>query len=85
MSIYVDSLRPTVPTANWRYKYSCHLFADDQLELIDFAVIKLVLKAEWYQDHKYPHFDITASKRAKALKLGAQEITTREWLLRHRG
>jgi len=84
MSVYVDSLRPTTTTTNWRYRYSCHLFADDHLELIDFAVVKLGLKTEWYQNHRYPHFDITASKRAKAIRLGAQEITTREWLLKHK-
>lgn len=73
MTVYVDQ-----PIHPWRGKLWCHLVADDLNELHAFAA-KLGLKREWFQNHKIqPHYDITAAKREKAIKLGANSITTRE-------
>jgi len=71
--IYVDSaINP------WKGKKWCHLVADDIQELHDFAV-KLGLKREWFQNHRIqPHYDITVSKREKAIKLGAISIETKQ-------
>ncbi len=84
MTVYVDQLSPTVRTRYWRYREACHLVADSQEELHVFAR-RLRLKRQWYQDHgKYPHYDLTASRRRVAVRLGAQETTTRAWIERQR-
>lgn len=57
----------------------CHLFADDLQELHDFA-LKLGLRLEWFQNKKFPHYDITLSKRNLAISLGAQEINLKDYL-----
>lgn len=66
MSVYVDeAIHP------WKNKMWAHLVADTLDELHDFA-LKLGLKREWYQVSKgVGHYDITASKREAAIKLGA--------------
>ena len=85
MTVYVDELRPTVPSPSWHYRASCHLTADSQEELHAFARDDLALKRHWYQDDgKYPHYDLTASRRRVAVRLGATEITAREWIKRVR-
>jgi len=33
------------------------------------------MKNEWAQFTKLPHYDLTAKRRAKALELGAQEVS----------
>ena len=84
MAVYVDELRPTPPGRrgrNWRYESYCHMVADSRSELLDFAA-QLGLRKGWFQDGKYPHFDLTANKRLQACRLGAVEITSREWLRR---
>ena len=72
--IYVDAaIHP------WKGKKWCHLTADSLEELHAFACDKLGLKASWFQNHRVmPHYDITASKRREAIKLGAIAITTKE-------
>lgn len=71
--IYVDQ-----PIHPWRGKLWCHLVADDLEELHQFAA-KLDLKQEWFQSHRVqPHYDITAAKRAIAMRLGAKELSTGE-------
>ena len=71
--IYVDQ-----PIHRWRSKLWCHLIADDLKELHEFAA-KLGLKREWFQNHRIqPHYDITESKRAIAVRMGANEITTKD-------
>ena len=71
--IYVDD-----PIHPWRGKKWCHMTADTLEELHSFAVDKLGLKLSWFQNKRIPHYDITASKRLKAIKLGAIAITTEE-------
>jgi len=71
--IYVDQ-----PIHTWRNKKWCHLIADDLDELHSFAA-QLGLKREWFQNHRIqPHYDITASKREQAIKLGAKSISTKQ-------
>ena len=81
--VYVDELRPTVPRPGRRFSRSCHMTADTLEELHAMAGL-LGLKPSWFQDGKYPHYDLTANKRYDATHLGAQEITTREWIERQR-
>lgn len=66
MAVYVDNERIA-----WKGRQWCHLVADTLAELHSFASL-LGLKRTWYQDRaSYPHYDVTVSVRAKALRLGA--------------
>jgi hypothetical protein len=77
--IMVDELQqPFRPRHRCFAAGSCHLMADDLDELHAFAG-RLGLKREWFQDYPlHPHYDLTASKRARALKLGAVFVPARE-------
>lgn len=59
---------------------SCHLTVDDgDLVALHAFAAKLGLKREWFQDHRFaPHYDLTASKRELALKLGAKFVPALE-------
>ncbi len=83
MTVYVDEIRPTVPNLNWRYSWGCHMTADTAEELHAFAH-DVGLKRQWYHDAKYPHYDLTATRRRVAVRLGATEIMAREWITRVR-
>lgn len=72
MPVYVDKLRDW----GWRLGPSCHLIADTNEELHDFAS-KLGLKRAWFQTDGDPHYDLVASKRAAAVRLGAVELDDR--------
>lgn len=64
----------------------CHMFADTEEELKDFAT-RLGLKKQWFQKKHNPflsHYDIVPSKRALAIKLGAIEESTKEYIVRTR-
>lgn len=67
---YVDSLRDY----GWRLGPSCHLFADTEEELHAFAR-RIGLQRRWAQVSRkgVRHYDLTASKRVKALESGAVE------------
>ncbi len=81
MSVYVDELFNTAGMSEkWRFKQSCHMPADTEAELHAMAA-KLGLKREWCQYPDNPirrHYDLTASKRALALKHSAVPLTWRE-------
>lgn len=68
--IAVDILQKTVPSRKWRYKQSCHMISTDLDELHAMAK-RIGLKRAWFQDGPKPHYDLTASMRAKAVLLGA--------------
>lgn len=78
MSVYVDSAR--LP---YRGMLMCHMTADTLDELHEMAKA-LGLKRAWFQDKSIPHYDIYQTKRAKAVKLGAIEETSRESVARIR-
>lgn len=67
--VYVDRLQ----NYGWRLGPSCHLIADSLPELHGFAA-RLGLRFEWFQLKSSPHYDLTASKRKRALELGAVEL-----------
>lgn len=74
MTVYVDDME-----APYRGMKMCHMLADSDEELLEFAD-KIGVQRKW---HQYPgtvksHFDICLSKRALAVRLGAKEITMRE-------
>lgn len=80
MTVYVDDWRQEARVGTVSGKWS-HLTADTEEELHNFAA-QLGLKRSWFQ-HKegqpwFDHYDITESKRQKAISLGAVPITWRE-------
>lgn len=78
MTVYVDPLQPTPKSKQWPYGSACHLYADSDEELHDFAR-RLGLLPAWFQDHHtLPHYDLTAGKRRHAMKAGAKSATMRE-------
>lgn len=76
--IYVDAAIHA-----WRGQRWCHLFSEDLDALHDFAA-RLGLRREWFQrppKASWPHYDITAKKRARAIRMGAQPTHHVETLL----
>ena len=80
MSVYVD---PAMDHG-WRLGPSCHLFADTLEELHVFAA-RIGMKPHWFQDKpSLPHYDLTLTKRARAVNLGAIEMSRRDAVLKWR-
>lgn len=68
--IYVDKL----PAKGWdRWNGGAHMLTTDLDELHAMAR-RIGLKRSWFQDKRFPHYDLTASKRALAVAAGAVEI-----------
>lgn len=75
MSVYVDVLRDW----GWRLGPSCHLIADTNEELHEFA-LKIGMKREWFQKSSSgPHYDLVRSRRIKAVQLGAIELDDKKF------
>lgn len=80
MAVYVDEVRDWTLIARargLRHTHWCHLTADTETELHAFAA-RLGLRRSWFQkkndrDYRW-HYDIVPTKRAQAVRLGAQEI-----------
>lgn len=71
MAVYVDDME-----APFRRMVMCHCIADTRKELLD-MMTKIGMNHKWIQqkDTAQEHFDICKSMRAKAVKLGAVELT----------
>ena len=77
MTCYVDTVR-SYPSAGLRYTRFCHLLADSPEELHAMAD-ELGIPRRFYQDHPWRwHHDLPEHLRARAVELGAQELTLRE-------
>lgn len=74
MSVYVDDMR-----APFGRMIMCHMIADTKAELISMAS-RIGVNTRWIQksDTCDEHFDISLTKRAEAVRLGAIEITWRQ-------
>ena len=72
--VYVDNMK-----ARFGRMIMCHMLADTTEELLDMAD-KIGVQRKWTQKAGTPeeHFDISLTKRAHAIELGAKEITGRE-------
>lgn len=75
MSVYVDEL--WYRCHGVALARSCHLMADSDRELAEFAK-RLGLPKSWKHGD---HYDLTPSRRAKAIRFGAEPITTRAMVL----
>lgn len=73
MSVYVDRLRDW----GWKLGPSCHLITDGENEELHEFAARLGLKKAWFQTDGDPHYDLTAGKRALAVRLGAVELEDR--------
>jgi hypothetical protein len=74
--IYVDALLPWPKTKNWPYGEACHLFTDPgNLDALHRFAASIGLKRQWFQDaSSMPHYDLTRTRRAQAVKRGAVEV-----------
>lgn len=84
MTVYVDdAFIPAVVGSiddEW-----CHMAADDDEELHAFA-LKIGLQRRWAQDeHGFLHYDLTKSRRRRAIAAGAKMITVVELVERFMG
>lgn len=78
--LYVDRIQ----NRGWRYGKSCHLIGDTLEELHAFA-IRLGMRREWFQDKPgKPHYDLTEARRTEAVRLGAVELSNREFITKLR-
>jgi len=75
--ILVGLAQVCVRTKIWRWNQSAHLFCDmpaNLEELHEFAE-RLGLKRSWFQDEvDLPHYDVTVTKRKKAVTAGAVPV-----------
>jgi hypothetical protein len=94
VTVYVDDAFIPATVGRVRSRW-CHLFADTEDELHEFAQ-KIGLRRSWYQIPKGPggkgraeptslkaqmwHYDVTEGRRAAALLAGAVQVTRREAL-----
>jgi hypothetical protein len=85
MTVYVDNFRALVTDGRIRARWS-HLTADTPDELHTFAQ-QLGLRRDWYQEKckhgrcapcPHWHYDVTDTKRQKAIDAGAKPIDLRE-------
>lgn len=75
MTVYIDQAQNPFGRTKM-----CHMLADTLDELHQMAD-KLELKREWFQDTPgHPHYDLSLSKRRKAIELGAVMIDNRQML-----
>ena len=74
MSVYVDDM-----AAPFGRMLMCHMIADTHAELVEIAE-RIGVRRKWIQQAgtAQEHFDICQAMRAKAVQLGAIEITMRE-------
>jgi len=73
MAVYVDNVRIA-----WKGRLWCHLVADSADELHRFAQ-RLGLRRAWFQrSASYPHYDVTAELRERAIELGALSGSRRQ-------
>ena len=79
VTIYVDGVQDTPEGATaFRFKNFSHMVSDTSKEELTAFAVRLGLKLEWFQDKPFAqHFDITKTKRALAVRLGAVQVTSR--------
>jgi hypothetical protein len=73
VSVYVDPLLDYGGSDSFRWKRSCHMYADSLWELHRMAAA-IGMKRSWFQSHtKLPHYDLVESRREFAVHMGAIE------------
>jgi Protein of unknown function (DUF4031) len=91
--IMVDELRsyPQMATSAQARRHfgngraSCHLTTDGELDELHAFAARIGLLRAWFQEHPVAsHYDLTPSRRARALAAGAVFVPMREQLLARR-
>lgn len=78
MTVYVDPLMNHGWVMRGRNLPNSHLFADTVEELHAFA-LRIGMRLEWFQAKgRLPHYDLTPDRRARAVRMGAREVTRRQ-------
>lgn len=92
MTVYVDDMLMAATIPGARPARWSHLVADTPEELHEFAA-RLGLRRSWFQEPKglgglplkpeslraqHWHYDVTATKRAQAIRMGAVPVTVTE-------
>jgi hypothetical protein len=72
VSVYVDGERN-----EFGRMVMCHMWADTLAELHQMADA-IGMKREWFQPLSFPHYDVSLSRRAVAVELGAVQVGRRE-------
>ena len=72
MSVYVDGERNS-----FGRMVMCHMWADTVAELHAMADA-MGMRREWFQPLSFPHYDVSLSRRAVAVELGAIQVGRRE-------
>ena len=57
----------------------CHMLADSEDELHAMAAA-IGINRKWFQNERYPHYDICKSKRVLAIQNGAVEIDRKQFV-----
>ena len=64
----------------------CHMMTDGDIEELHAMALSIGLRRAWFQDHSlHPHYDLTASKRAAAIRAGAVTVSSRELIIKCSG
>lgn len=67
--IYIDAMN-----ASFGRMVMCHMISDESEEELHAFAEKIGMKRAWFQAKSFPHYDVSKSRKAEALKLGAKEI-----------
>lgn len=59
-----------------------HLVSDLSLQELHSFAASIGLHPNWFQDHRFPHYDLFFTKHFLALWAGARIVTTRELVRR---
>lgn len=83
MTVYVDPLGDYGWVIGGRFVRSCHLFTDGSLEELDALATQIGLLGRWRQlpstkGTGVMHYDLTATKRERAICAGAWPVTRRK-------
>lgn len=80
MTVYIDPLVDHGVMIGSAGPEWAHMTADTVEELHDFARA-LGLHRRYFQDRpRHPHYDLTEGMRAKAVRNGAKQLTTRDYV-----
>lgn len=72
MSVYVDQERN-----QFGRMVMCHMWADTLPELHEMAQA-IGMDRAWFQPLSFPHYDVSLSRRERAIALGAVEVDRRQ-------
>ena len=79
MSAFVDNLADRGWVLYGRRVESCHLIADSLDELHQVAKAAGCRRG-WFQEGSFPHYDLTHSRRERAIRAGAIPLERRDFV-----